>query len=261
MSSDVAPFGSKKSDIMILATCFLRTYLVGAAFNTRGMQNVGLIYAMEPGLRRIYPDPLERANARKRYIKHYNTHLFWTPLLLGVFLSLEDSISHGVFTKQFFDSVKDTTVYTLSALGDSFFAGSLLVFWSLSTITMLLAGYSGLALGWSVFWFVLLQCFKVISFILGFREGLKFLLRLKKVKLIDWGQRLKLVNAVLLACVLYFAWPEQTHGVYWLASIGSLMLAGWMIVRLRVAREILVCLLLAAYAAWPSLHEIFQDYF
>ena len=37
-----------------LLSCFWRTYLVGAGFNTRGLQNIGLSYAMDPGLRAIH---------------------------------------------------------------------------------------------------------------------------------------------------------------------------------------------------------------
>ena len=33
-------------DIRTLAACFLRCYLVGAAYNTRGLQHVGLAFAI-----------------------------------------------------------------------------------------------------------------------------------------------------------------------------------------------------------------------
>ncbi|HKI81550.1 MAG TPA: PTS system mannose/fructose/sorbose family transporter subunit IID, partial [Pseudodesulfovibrio sp.] len=46
---------------------FIRCYLTGAAFNTRGMQNIGLMYAMLPGLEAIHEDPKDLKAALKRY--------------------------------------------------------------------------------------------------------------------------------------------------------------------------------------------------
>ena len=53
-------------DTRILLRIFLRTYMVGATFNTKGMQNVGLAYIMDPGLRALYaadPRALRRARS------------------------------------------------------------------------------------------------------------------------------------------------------------------------------------------------------
>ncbi len=242
-------------------TCFLRTYLVGAAFNTRGMQNVGLIFAMEPGLRAIYPDPRRRQAARKRYLKHYNTHMFWTPLLVGIFLSLEDKISRGLFPSHVLDSVKNTTVYTLSAIGDSVFAGSLLVFWSLSTVTLLLGGLGPWALAWACVWFLALQIFKFSTFVVGYREGLKFLLHLKRWNLINWGARLKLLNAVLLGVLLYMCWPGKPQWQIWYPAMAALGLAAWLVSRTRLTRELLVLLVLAVYGVLPWIVTLWHGFF
>jgi PTS system mannose-specific IID component len=194
-------------DARSLLLCFFRTYLVGGAFNTRGMQNIGLVFALEPGLRAIYPDPVERCRARERYQRHYQTHMFWTPLLVGVFLSLEAKIAKGLFPPQLLEKVKDTTLNTLSAIGDSVFGGTLLVFWALSSGCMTATGHAAWAAAWTVAWFAVLQLFKMATFLAGFREGLTFLQRLKRWDLINWGARLKLVNAALMAWFLYLAWP------------------------------------------------------
>jgi len=238
-----------------LMSCFLRTYLVGAAFNTRGMQNVGLVFALEPGLRLIYSNPATRQLARKRYLFHYNTHMFWTPLLVGIFLSLEDKIARGLFPAQVLDSVKNTTIYTLSAIGDSVFGGTLLVFWSLTTILLYLAGLEPWALAWACAWFVALQLFKLSTFIVGYREGLKVLLRLRRWNLINWGQRLKLVNAVLLSLTLYTVWPGRDHWPIWVLAV--LALAGWSVTvsRFRLSRELVATLALAALALLPWIED------
>lgn len=228
-----------------LRRSFLRTYLVGAAFNTKGMQNIGLIFAMEPGLAAIYQDEHARRQALARYVAHYNTHPFWTPLLVGVFLSLEDKISRQLFPAQVLESVKDTTVYALSAIGDSLFGGSLLVFWSLSTACLLAAELPGLALAWGMAWFLGLHVFKAVTFVVGFREGLKFLTRLRRWKLIDWAQRLKYGNAVLLALFFHLSWPGAVDAGSWSLGLAGVGLAAFAVAYGGVSREVLALAMLA----------------
>jgi PTS system mannose-specific IID component len=112
-------------DTRILLQVFLRTYLVGATFNTRGMQNVGLAFIMEPGLRALYAaDPAALKRARGRYLNHYNPHPYWTPLLAGILLAMERKIALGMLPADILPKLRSTTVYTLSALATRFSAAA-----------------------------------------------------------------------------------------------------------------------------------------
>lgn len=249
--SAAPPHGSP--DARTLLSCFLRTYLVGSVFNTRGMQNVGFILAMEPGLRVIHPDPMRRKIARKRWLFHYNTHMFFTPLLTGVFLSLEDKIAKGLFPAQVLDGVKNTTIYTLSAIGDSLFTGALLVSWSLTAACLVASELYWAAALWAILWFVFLQAFKAATFVLGWREGLKFLTRLKKWDLINWGVRLKIVNAALLALFLFLIWPVHLAGWMFGPAAFGMVLAAITLSRLGFSREIVAFALFGLYILLPRL--------
>lgn len=240
-------------DTRTLLGCFLRTYLIGTGFNTRGLQNVGLVFALEPGLRKIYPDPTERRDARKRYLKFYNTHFFWTPLLVGIFLSLEDKIARGLFPEDVLKNLKTTTEFTLSAIGDSVFGGTLLVTWSLTASLLVVTGCPGGAALFTGLLFLMLQVFRLGTFIIGFREGLKFLQRLKRWNLINWGARLKGVNAALFGAFLFAIWPEASGGLHWLLGSCSLAVAAFVVWRLHVAREVVVLILLSLYTFFPWL--------
>jgi PTS system mannose-specific IID component len=217
-------------DTRILLQVFLRTYMVGATFNTRGMQNVGLAFIMEPGLRALYAgDPAALKRARGRYLKHYNTHPYWTPLLAGIFLAMERKIALGMLPADILPKLRSTTVYTLSALGDSFFGGSFLVMWSLVGVNLAAADRIGFLACWVLLCLAALQFFKMFTFGRGYAQGLAFLQRLKSWGLIDWGRRLKLVNGVLLAMfVLQVApgggpWPlAWAGGAALLAASGML---------------------------------------
>ncbi|WP_461208410.1 PTS system mannose/fructose/sorbose family transporter subunit IID [Desulfocurvus sp. DL9XJH121] len=237
----------------VLLTCLARTWLVGVGWSRRGMQNLGLAFAMEPGLVAIYGPGERLREARARYAGHYNTHLFWTPLLVGIFLGMEKKISRGILTPEMFENVRGTTVYTLSAIGDSFFGGSVLVLWSLATACLVLAGQGPLAVGLGAACVAALVFFKVATFWFGFREGLNFLHRLGRWNLINWGRRFKYVNAILLVILWVLAWPVEVVWYEWLAMTSLLAGAAVVVFSLGLSREILAAMMLALYLALPWL--------
>ena len=239
------------SRAMAFVRSFLRTYLVGTAFNTRGMQNIGLMYAMQPGLRAIHGDSKELRAAYKRYARHYQSHPFWTPCMVGILLNVEASIDAGHFPPKMLAKVRDTTSYTLSAIGDSVFAGSLLIFWALSTICLLLIGHQALAFGLSLFFLIGLQAFRVYTFVCGVRQGFTFLQALKKWDLINWGRRVKYANAVLLLWLWTLIWPRPIQ--WWELVVGftALLLFGRYVRTGILSRLLAVAVFVAAIELSP----------
>lgn len=205
---------------------FVRCWLGGACFNTRGMQNIGMTYAMMPGLRAIHPDPAAYRRALRRYVRHHQSHPFWLPCLAGIYLHLEQNIHDGRFPEKMFHKVRDTTSYTLSALGDSVFAGSLLVFWALATTAMLLAGLQVAPFVLGLLLFAGLQGFRALTFLAGLRNGLQFLERLRRWDLINWGARLKYANAGLLVVIWAQIWPQPMVWWQWVLGVSALTLFG-----------------------------------
>lgn len=241
--------------------CLLRTWLVGAGFNTRGMQNIGLAYAIDPGLVALYDDPEELRLARRRYAVHYNTHPFWTPLLVGIFLGMESKIARGLYPPDMLESVRSTTIYTLSAIGDSFFGGSVLVLWSLVTACLVVSGHGGFAVALGAAMFTALVLFKGATFLFGFREGLNVLHRLGRWNLINWGQRFKLVNAVLVVLFWALAWPGEIVWYLWLPAAFALGATGAVLLASGVSREIVAALAVSAYLGLPWIKRLVAGLF
>ncbi len=216
-----------------LISCFFRSYLIGAAFNMRGLQIIGFTYAMQSGLDKLYVDEDARREAYQRYMPMYNSHPFWAPLLIGIFLSLEQRVARGSLPPAVFLKVKDTTVYTLSAIGDSLFGGTILVAWSLTTCTLLITNHYSLAGLFTFILFMLLQAFRLICFVLGYRENLSVLQRIKKLRLMELGDCIKIYNGIVLAVLMYVSWPYisfysntlipltsiPAQGLWWLWSV------------------------------------------
>lgn len=245
----------------VLLACLMRTWLVGAGISMRGMQNLGLAFAMEPGLKAIYGGGERLREARQRYAEHYNTHPFWTPLLVGIFLGMEKKIARGLLTPDMFENVRGTTVYTLSAIGDSFFGGSVLVLWSLTTACLFLAGHGTVAVGVGAACLLALILFKMATFWCGFREGLGFLHRLGRWDLINWGQRFKLVNAALLVVLWVLAWPGQIIWYQWLLAGLVYGVVAAVISSSGMSREVLLAMCLALYLGLPWLKGLVAHLF
>ncbi len=244
-----------ESKAMAYLRTYMRCYMSGVGFNTRGMQNIGLMYAMQPGLRAIHTDPKELKAAQKRYVRHYQSHPFWLPCLVGIYLNMESSIAAGRFPPKMLSKVKDTTAYTLSAIGDSVFAGSLLIFWALLTICLLLSEQQGVALLLGVSFFIGLQAFRGFAFVGGVRHGFKFLQHLKQWDLINWGRRIKYLNAVLLVWLWALIWPRPYDVLEWAVGVCALMLFGRFVRTGLISRVFAVAFFLALIDFFPEMEH------
>jgi len=234
--------------------CFLRTYLVGASMNPRGLMSIGLLYAMQPGLWIIHHEPKAREQALKRYARHFSSHPFWVPCLVGIFLAVEADIAGRRLPPEALEKVKNTTSYTLSAIGDSVFAGSLLIFWALATTCLLLLGQRALPFTMGLFFFLGLQAFRVYTFLGGVRRGFSFLAELKRWDLINWGRRIKFVNAALLLCLWALLFPVG-DAASWGWGMGALALAGLLSIRPVLPRWVVAGVVLAVLTAIPWLMQ------
>jgi len=244
---------------MAFVRSFMRCYMSGTGFNTRGMQNIGLMYAMQPGLFAIHKDPKALRAAQKRYVRHYQSHPFWMPCLVGIFLNVESAIAENRFPPKMLSKVKDTTAYTLSAIGDSVFAGSLLIFWVLLTICLLLSGQSTASFVLGLSFWVGLQLFRAYTFTCGVKHGFKFLERLKRWNLINWGRRVKYANAALLLWLWILIWPRPYQWWEWLAGVVALILFGRFVRTGLFSRVFAVAVFVAMIDMFPLIERVVRD--
>jgi len=249
------------SHAMSYLRSFMRCYMAGAGFNTRGMQNIGLMYAMQPGLTAIHTDPKALKAAQKRYVRHYQSHPFWLPCLVGIFLNVESTIAAGRFPPKMLTKVKDTTTYTLSALGDSVFNGSLLIFWALLTICLLLSGHTTAPLVLGLCFFIGLQAFRAYCFVGGARHGFKFLERFRRWDLINWGRRFKYANAALMLWLWALIWPRPHDWWEWVIGAAALMLFGRFVRTGLVSRVFAAAIFVAGIDLFPRIELLIRSAF
>lgn len=82
------------------------------------MQNIGFVYAMLPGLKKVRPADAEKA--AEKYARFFNTHPYMAPAIGGVFLNIEERGGEAVIEK-----LRPGISGSLAALGDTFFWATL----------------------------------------------------------------------------------------------------------------------------------------
>ena len=226
-------------------SCLARSCCINAAVTARGMQQLGLLFALEPALRHLYPEA--QAQAAAHYSAHSNTHPYMLPFYMGLLLNIEEQVAQGKLPSNALDTVRRTLGTTLSAVGDGFFEGGLFPCWALCCICLLLAGHTLPAILLTALLAVALLAFRTGTFFFALRYGLAALAWLKRLGLINWTGRIKVVNACLLtvAAAMLLPYGGDRHTLLWCMGGGAAVLAAaWIIGRLHLPRIVLWLILL-----------------
>lgn len=153
---------------------FFRSLLLQAAWNPKGMQNLGFAYALYPALEALYPDPASLNAAAERHLKTFNCHPYAAAAILGGAVHHEEAVASGREPPESVEAFKQSLMGPLAAVGDGFFwlslrpaCGALAALWALGfadlgsssgaalwALAVFLVGYNGvhLALRARFFW-------------------------------------------------------------------------------------------------------------
>ena len=124
------------------AHVFWRCLFLQAAWNRRGMQNLGFAYAIEPALDALYADPARREEALARHLGFFNCHPYMAAAILGGAIHHEELVASGAEPGGAPLSYKATLQGPLAAVGDGFFWTALRPFFgAMAALGALLAGW------------------------------------------------------------------------------------------------------------------------
>lgn len=104
-----------------LLRVFLRSLLLQASWNPRGMQGLGFAHAMAPALYELYPDPRERARAVLRHLEFFNCHPYLAAGIVGAAVRLEEKVARGAERAETVSALKRALAPPFAAVGDGFF--------------------------------------------------------------------------------------------------------------------------------------------
>ncbi len=122
-----------------LIRVFARSFLIQASWSFDRMQSLGFAYAMQPALRRVYPDPDEYRARMGLHMEYFNTQPYLASFILGATVRLEEDRALGA-GDQDIAAFKNTLMAPLGALGDSFFWGALKPLAACIAAALVLAG-------------------------------------------------------------------------------------------------------------------------
>jgi mannose/fructose/N-acetylgalactosamine-specific phosphotransferase system component IID len=104
------------------------------------MQSLGFAYAVEPVLRKLYPDQVEYETRLRLHMEYFNTQPYLASFILGAVVRLEQDRATGSHAEPDVQGLKESLMAPLGALGDSFFWGSLKPVTAIVAAALLLTG-------------------------------------------------------------------------------------------------------------------------
>ncbi len=253
----------------VFLQCFCRSWCVGAAMSSRYMQRAGLLYALDPALQALYTQAEPLREARRRYMQHIRTHNLMAPLLVSICIALEMHVARKEVPAKNVGGLLHTTATTLSAIGDSFFSGSVLVLWALGCFLCFLHGLPNpivedmslirglvtlkqgtmeMMLVWTSLLLTLVILFQSYMFFVGIKYSLGALQKMRTFDLINGAERIKFCNVLLLIYIFWHMIDGETL-FYWgneVWAVFCLLIAVLLIQRAHVPRLILVSVLFMA---------------
>jgi mannose/fructose/N-acetylgalactosamine-specific phosphotransferase system component IID len=195
-----------KIPIRVALAILWRSLFIQAAWNFKGMQNIGFTHAILPGLKYLIPERLPEAI--KHYISFFNTQPYMAPTAIGVFLHL-----HKQGNEELVEKISPSLTGSLAAIGDTFFWATLKPILALalliSAITDQLWGlFIALVLYDSVHIWIMAR-----GFYQGYRYGSQGALALGHILSIDFSMHISLLIPFLSGVVLCLApkWIGDGH--------------------------------------------------
>ena len=136
----------------VLARCFWRSLFLQAAWNRRGMQNLGFAYAIAPALRALYPEPAARRDALARHLGFFNCHPYAAAAILGGAIHHEERVAAGLEPPGTPVAYKATLQGPLAAIGDGFFWTALRPFFgALAALGAVLFGWPAVVVALTIY--------------------------------------------------------------------------------------------------------------
>jgi PTS system mannose-specific IID component len=129
-----------------LLRVFWRCLFIQAAWNRRGMQNLGFAYAIDPALHRLYADEAAREEALQRHLGFFNCHPYMAAAILGGAIHHEEEVAAGREPGAAPLDYKAALQGPLAAVGDGFFWTALRPFMgAVAAVGALTIGWPGVA--------------------------------------------------------------------------------------------------------------------
>jgi PTS system mannose-specific IID component len=120
--------GRVESDVK--ARLFRRLLALQAFWSFERMQSLGLLFSLDPGLKRAHEDPSEYRKAALRHLGFFNTNPYMAGFVAAMVSRLEEDLARGPQAQrreleERIEQMKRALGASLAGIGDAFFWGTL----------------------------------------------------------------------------------------------------------------------------------------
>jgi PTS system mannose-specific IID component len=210
-----ATSGPTKVPRRTLVRVLWRCLFLQAAWNRRGMQNLGFAFAIDPALRALYPDPARREEALRRHLGFFNCHPYMAAAIVGGAIHHEEKVASGAEPLASPARYKTTLQGPLAALGDGFFWTALRPFFgAVAALGALVLGWPGIVAALVVY-NAIHVVLRVGLFRAGYRHGDALVADISRLSLPVAADRLRAAGAALcgVAAALVALRTGQSDGL------------------------------------------------
>lgn len=179
-----------------------RSFFLQASWNYRGMMSMGFLYAISPGLDKIYDDINARENAYMRHFEYFNTNPYFASVVMGVVLALEERLSRGEISDEVIHYTKEGLMTACAAIGDGLFWDSWRPFVAVASLIFASGNYMLTPLFFLILYNIPHLYFRFAGIFWGYVEGTHVIRSLKKFQFPQIRQNLRYGTLVLLAYMI-----------------------------------------------------------
>lgn len=187
---------------VLLAGCW-RSLLHQASWNFERMQNLGFIYQLLPGLRRLYGGE-PPADVLKKHIEYFNTHPYMAPWVAGTVLHLETRQLAGEDLPVDAMTFRNMVMAPYAAMGDALFWGAIRPLAAVIGLFLAVHGVMWAPLAVLVLFNLPHLLFRCGGWLLGYTRELRSVELLQRLRLPDVATWLKEGTVILLGVLCAF---------------------------------------------------------
>jgi mannose/fructose/N-acetylgalactosamine-specific phosphotransferase system component IID len=166
------------------------------------MQSIGFAYAIEPVLRRFYPDPAAYELRLRLHMEYFNTQPYLASYILGAVIRIEEDRVSGLTADGDVSGLKTALMAPLGALGDSFFWGALKPLAAVVAVALLMTGYWWAPLLFLVFYNVWHVGLRAGMLFWGYQSGGDAVALMTRYSLMKTAKRFKRIALTVLGGII-----------------------------------------------------------
>ena len=195
---------------------FWRALLLQASWSFDRMQTLGFAFAINPVLRKLYPDRSEHEARLKVHLEYFNTQPYFASFILGAVMRKEEERAVGGNAEIDVSSLKSALMAPLGALGDSFFWGALKPFAAVVAVSALMVGSWWAPILFLVLFNIWHVSLRIGMLLLGYRSGGDAVSLLAIYSFTKMARLFKIVSLTVLGGILGMmpAWRPELRLEY-----------------------------------------------